>query len=160
MANEISRIQESITVDVPISTAYDQWTQFEEFPHFMEGVEYVRQIDDTHLHWCAVIAGKRVEWMAEIIEQIPDHRIVWQSTDGSRNSGHVSFQRLSEHRTRVTLQVDYEPSGVIENVGDALGIVRRRVKGDLERFKEFIEKRGVETGAWRGRVPSQHAPLR
>ena len=153
MTSEVSCIQESIVVDVPLSTAYDQWTQFEEFPHFMEGIESVRQLDDTHLHWCANIGGKRVEWGAEIVEQVPDHRIVWRSTSGSRNHGTVWFERVSERQTRATLEVQYEPEGVVENVGDALGVVRRRVKGDLERFKEFIEKRGVETGAWRGRVP-------
>jgi uncharacterized membrane protein len=154
MTSEVSRIEESVTVDVPLSTAYDQWTQFEEFPHFMEGVEYVRQLDDTHLQWCATIGGKRVEWLAEILEQIPDSRIAWRSTGGSRNSGLVSFAQEASG-TRVTLRVDYAPDGMVENIGDALGIVRRRVKGDLERFKEFIERRGVETGAWRGRVPDQ-----
>ena len=153
MTTESSRIQESITVDVPLSTAYDQWTQFEDFPRFMEGVESVKQLDDRHLHWCANIGGMKVEWSAEIVEQVPDHRIIWRSTSGSRNAGTVWFERLSDRQTSVTLEVEYEPEGVFENMGDALGVVRRRVKGDLERFKEFIEKRGVETGAWRGRIP-------
>ncbi len=153
MANEISRIEESIEVDVPLSTAYDQWTQFEEFPRFMEGVESVEQRDDTHLHWRADIGGKTVEWDAEIVEQIPDRRIAWRSMSGAANAGTVTFDRLSDQRTRIMLEIDYQPQGVVENVGDALGVVRRRTKGDLERFKDFIEKRGVETGAWRGRVP-------
>ena len=153
MTTESSRIQESITVDVPLSTAYDQWTQFEDFPRFMEGVESVKQLDDRHLHWCANIGGMKVEWSAEIVEQVPDHRIIWRSTSGSRNAGTVWFERLSDRQTSVTLEVEYEPEGVFENMGDALGVVRRRVKGDLERFKEFIEKRGVKTGAWRGRIP-------
>ncbi len=161
MASESSRIQESIVVDVPLATAYDQWTQFEDFPRFMEGIESVKQLDDTHLYWCANIGGRKVEWSAEIVEQLPDHRIVWHSTSGSRNWGTVWFERTSERQTRVTLEVEYEPEGVVENVGDALGVVRRRVQGDLERFKEFIEKRGVETGAWRGRVPStSYDPIR
>ncbi len=161
MANEASRIQESILVDVPLSTAYDQWTQFEDFPRFMEGIESVKQLDDAHLYWCASIGGKKVEWSAEIIEQVPDHRIVWRSNSGSRNHGTVWFDRASDRQTRVTLEVEYEPEGMVENVGDALGVVRRRVLGDLERFKDFIEQRGVETGAWRGRVPQTgHESLR
>lgn len=161
MASEVSRIQESILVDVPLSTAYDQWTQFEDFPRFMEGIESVKQLDDTHLYWCASIGGKTVEWSAEIVEQMPDQRIVWRSTSGSRNQGTVWFDRASDRQTRVTLEVEYEPEGMVENVGDALGVVRRRVLGDLERFKDFIEKRGVETGAWRGRVPqTSHDALR
>jgi uncharacterized membrane protein len=161
MASESSCIQESILVDVPLSTAYDQWTQFEDFPRFMEGIESVKQLDDTHLHWCANIGGKKVEWSAEIVEQDPDRRIVWRSTSGSRNAGTVWFEPTSDRQTRVMLEVEYEPEGVVENVGDALGVVRRRVAGDLERFKEFIEKRGVETGAWRGRVPAtSYDPIR
>jgi uncharacterized membrane protein len=152
MANEASCIQESIIVNVPLTTAYDQWTQFEEFPRFMDGIEWVKQLDDTHLHWCASIGGKKVEWRAQIIEQVPDQRIVWQSTSGSRNAGTVWFEPMSERQTRVTLKVEYEPEGVVEYVGDVLGVVRWRVKGDLDRFKEFIEQRGAETGAWRGRV--------
>jgi uncharacterized membrane protein len=161
MTHEPSCIEESITVDVPLSTAYDQWTQFEDFPRFMEGIELVTQLDDTHLHWCASIGGKKVEWRAEILEQVPDQRIVWHSISGSRNAGSVWFDRTSERQTRVTLKVDYEPEGMVESLGDALGVVRRRVRSDLERFKEFIEKRGVETGAWRGRVPqTTYQPLR
>lgn len=150
----MSKIEKSIDVNVPVRTAYDQWTQFEEFPDFMEGVESVHQLDDRRLHWCAEISGKMVEWDAQIAEQIPDTRIAWRSTSGAPNAGVVSFYRLSDDRCRVTLQIDYEPHGFLETVGDWLGVMSRRVEGDLERFKKFIEQRGVETGAWRGTIPS------
>jgi len=149
-----SKIEKSIDVEVPARVAYNQWTQFEEFPRFMEGVESVQQLDDTHLHWRAQVGGKTLEWDAEISEQIPDKRIAWHSVHGARNAGVVTFHRLAEDRTRVTLQMDYEPQGFVENVGDWLGVATSRVEGDLERFKEFIESRGHETGAWRGHVPS------
>jgi uncharacterized membrane protein len=149
----MSNIQESIDVDVPATTAYNQWTQFEMFPEFMEGIEEVRQIDDTHLHWRARIGGKLVEYDAEITEQLPDERVAWRSTSGAHNAGVVTFHHLAPGRSRVTLQLSYEPEGVVETVGDWLGVVRRRARGDLERFKELIERRGVETGAWRGTVP-------
>jgi glycine/D-amino acid oxidase-like deaminating enzyme/uncharacterized membrane protein/nitrite reductase/ring-hydroxylating ferredoxin subunit len=149
---DASSILESIDVEVPVTTAYNQWTQFEEFPAFMEGVESVRQIDDTHLHWKAEVGGKTVEWDAEITEQTPDQRIAWCSLGGARNAGVVTFHRISDTSCRVTLQIDYQPEGVVENVGDLLGVVERRARGDLERFKEFIEERGVETGGWRGEV--------
>jgi uncharacterized membrane protein len=148
----MASVVESIDVEVPVSTAYNQWTQFEEFPRFMEGVESVSQVDDTHLHWVAEIAGKRKEWDAEITEQHPDERVAWRATSGAENAGVVTFHRLSDSTTRVTLQLDVEPDDPIESVGTALGFLQRRVKGDLERFKEFIESRGVETGAWRGEV--------
>jgi len=151
---ELSKIQESVDVSVPVSTAYNQWTQFEEFPKFMEGIESVRQLDDRHLHWKAEIAGKDLEWDAEITEQIPDQRIAWRSQAGVRNCGVVTFHRLSDRSCRVALQLDYAPEGVIENVGDFFGIVRRRARGDLDRFKQFIEQRGTESGAWRGEVPA------
>jgi uncharacterized membrane protein len=147
-----STIEESIDVHVPVRTAYDQWTQFEEFPHFMEGVEQVMQLDDTHLHWKASIGGKTKEWDAVITEQFPDQRIAWTNTTGARNAGVVTFHRLADRHTRIMLQLDYEPEGLIENVGDMLGMVSARVRGDLKRFKEFIESRGTETGAWRGTV--------
>lgn len=147
-------IHETIEVEVPLSTAYNQWTQFEEFPRFMEGVESVRQLDASRLHWKAEIGGKTVEWQAKITEQIPDMRVAWRSTSGAKNSGSVTFDRLGENRTRVHLELEYEPEGLVENVGDFLGLVSRRARGDLERFKEFIERRGHETGAWRGRIPS------
>ena len=148
----MAHVEKSITVDVPVRTAYNQWTQFESFPRFMEGVEEVRQIDDKRLHWRATIAGKTEEWDAKIIEQTPDRVVAWQSTSGAPNGGTVSFESLGDNRTRVNLRLEYDPQGVIENVGDALGFVSRRVEGDLQRFKEFIESRGAETGAWRGEV--------
>ncbi len=148
----MSNIEQSIEVDVPVRTAYDQWTQFEEFPRFMSGVEEVRQLDDTRLHWVADIGGKRQEWDAKIIDQVPDQRIAWQAVTGKKNGGVVTFHRIDENTTRVTVQMDFEPEGPVEGVGDALGVPERRVKGDLEKFKEFIESRGVETGAWRGEV--------
>jgi uncharacterized membrane protein len=132
--------------------AYNQWTQFEEFPRFMEGVERVSQLDDTHLHWVAEIAGVRREWDAEITEQHPDERVAWRATQGSENAGVVTFHRIAADRTRVMLQLDFDPDGLVESVGDKLGFVKRRASGDLERFKAFIEGRGVESGAWRGDV--------
>jgi uncharacterized membrane protein len=137
----MSEILEAIDVEVPVRTAYDQWTQFEEFPRFMEGVKSVRQLDDTHLEWDAEIAGVDKQWQAEITEQTPDQRIAWQATDGARNAGVVTFHRLDDGRSRVTLQLDVEPEGPVESAGDALGFVQRRAKGDLERFKSFIEDR-------------------
>ena len=149
----MSKILESIDVDVPVRTAYDQWTQFEEFPVFMEGVESVRQVDDTHLDWTARVGGVSRRWRAEITEQEPDQRIAWRSTEGADNAGVVTFHRLDDRRSRVTLQVDVDPEGLVETAGDALGFVRRRTAGDLDRFKTFIEGRGTATGAWRGEVP-------
>ena len=148
----MSTIEKSIEVNVPVRTAYNQWTQFKEFPRFMEGVKEVNQLDDTHLHWKAAIAGQEKEWDAEITEQTPDQRIAWTSRGGAINGGVVTFHRLSDARSKVMLQLEYAPQGVAENVGDALGVVSLRVQGDLERFKEFIETRGRETGAWRGQV--------
>jgi len=148
----MSTIEESIEVQVPVRTAYNQWTQFEEFPRFMEGVEEVRQVDDTHLHWKADIAGQDREWDAEITEQHPDERVAWKSTGGAQHAGVVTFHRIGDEQSRVMLQLDVEPEGVTEQVGDKLGFVKRRVKGDLERFKELIESRGSETGGWRGEV--------
>ena len=148
----MSKIEESIDVEAPLSTVYNQWTQFEEFPRFMEGVERVDQLDDTRLHWVAEIGGKRQEWDAAISEQRPDERIAWTSTSGAKHAGVVTFHRISDDTSRVMLQLEYEPEGFVENVGDALGVVKRRAKGDLERFKDFIENRGTETGAWRGEV--------
>ncbi|HET6757072.1 MAG TPA: SRPBCC family protein [Burkholderiales bacterium] len=145
-------VQESIEINRPVSTLYNQWTQFEDFPRFMEGVREVKQLDETHLRWRAEIGGKEESWDAEITEQIPDERIAWRSTSGAKNSGVVTFQRLSDEKTKVMVQMDYEPEGAVENVGSATGAVSRRVQGDLGRFKEFIEERGSETGAWRGAV--------
>lgn len=147
-----TKIEKSLTVDVPVSTAYNQWTQFEEFPRFMEGVEKVEQIDDRHIRWHVDIAGVAREFEAEITEQTPDQRIAWRSRTGVDQGGVVTFHALNDEETRVTLQMDFDPEGFVEQVGDKLGVVSRRVKGDLERFKEFIEGRGSETGAWRGEV--------
>jgi uncharacterized membrane protein len=148
----MSSIEQSVEIEVPVQTAYDQWTQFEAFPQFMEGVQAVHQIDETHLHWIAEIAGARREWDAEITEQLPDERIAWKSLGGARNDGVVTFHHLAPGRSKVMLQLEFEPDGVIEKVGDALGAVRLRTKGDLDRFKEFVEARGAATGAWRGEV--------
>jgi uncharacterized membrane protein len=145
-------IEESIELDLPIRTVYNQWTQFEDFPRFMQGVEEVRQLDDRHLHWTAKIAGQRREWDAEITEQVPDERIAWKSTSGATNAGVVTFHRLSEDRTRIMLQLEFMPEDTLEKIGDALGFTDRRVAGDLERFRDFLADRGNETGAWRGQV--------
>lgn len=154
----MSTIEKTVVVDVPVRTAYDQWTQFETFPKFMEGVEQVTQVDDRHLHWRADIAGVHREWDAEIVHQTPDERITWRATDGTTNEGTVSFAPdeggLS---TRVTLRMEFEPEGIVEKAGDVLHVVDRRAAGDLERFKSFIEARGTETGAWRGEVSPGHA---
>ncbi|HSE59528.1 MAG TPA: SRPBCC family protein [Nitrospiraceae bacterium] len=148
----MSVIEKSIEINVPVRAAYNQWTQFEEFPKFMEGVKQVKQIDDTHLHWKAEIGGKEKEWDAEITEQIPDERIAWRNRNGAKNAGVVMFHRLSDSKSKVMLQMEYDPEGVVENVGDTMGVVSQRVLGDLERFKQYIESRGHETGAWRGTV--------
>jgi len=150
--DDVSEILEAIDVNVPVRTAYDQWTQFETFPKFMEGVKSVRQLDDSTVHWVAEVAGQEKQWDAKITQQEPDERIAWTAIDGAHNAGVVTFHRLDEGRSRVTLQLDVDPEGPAENVGDALGMVKGRVKGDMERFKKFIESRGNETGAWRGRI--------
>ena len=148
----MATIEESVEVEVPVRTAYNQWTQFEEFPRFMEGVEEVRQLGDTKVHWVAEIAGQRREWDAEITEQVPDERIAWRSTEGATNAGVVTFHRLGDGKSKVMLQLDFEPEGALEQAGDKLGLVKTRTKGDLKRFKQFIESQGRETGAWRGDV--------
>jgi uncharacterized membrane protein len=145
-------VEKSIEIDVPVRTAYNQWTQFEEFPRFMEGVESVKQLDDTHLHWVANVGGERKEWSARITEQIPDQRIAWRSDGGEFTAGEVEFQLLGSTNTRVTVRLHYEPKGMTEKIGDMLGVVSGRVESDLERFKDFIETRGHETGGWRGTV--------
>jgi uncharacterized membrane protein len=150
---KMSTIEQSIEVEVPVQTAYNQWTQFEEFPQFMEGVEEIRQLDDRHLHWVASIGGTRHEWDAEITEQLPDERVAWRNTDGKENAGVVTFHKLDDTRSKVMVQIDFVPEGIKEKVGDALGAPDRRVKGDLARFKELIESRGGASGAWRGEVP-------
>ena len=138
-------VEKAIEVEAPVSKVYNQWTQFERFPEFMEGVEEVQQLDDRHLHWVAEIDGKKKEWDAEIYEQVPDQRIAWRSTTGTRNSGMVNLLSKDAEHTKVTLKMDYEPEGVLEHTGDALEMVTRRVEGDLERFKEFFQEH--ETGA-------------
>jgi uncharacterized membrane protein len=148
----MSTIEQSIEVAVPVRAAYNQWTQFEEFPRFMEGVDEVRQLDDTHLHWRTTVGGREQEFDAQITEQRPDERIAWTATRGVEQAGVVTFHRVDDGRTKVMLQLDAEPEGAVEKVGDALGVLKRRVKGDLERFKELIEARGAESGAWRGEV--------
>ena len=147
-----SSVEDVIELNVPVSTAYNQWTQFEEFPKFMDSVEEVKQLDDTHLHWRANVAGKPKEWDAEITEQIPDKRIAWRSIGGVQNAGMVSFERVGVNRTKVRLQMHYDPETVTEKIGDAVGAVKLTTRGNLKRFKELVERRGVETGAWRGTV--------
>jgi uncharacterized membrane protein len=146
-------VTEHVDVAVPIRTAYNQWTQFEEFPRFMEGVSEVRQVSDTMTHWITKIGGVTREFDAKITEQLPDERVAWTSTGGDiRQSGVVTFHRLDEAHARVTAQMELEPEGVVEKAADALGVVSHRVKGDLKRFKEYIEARGTETGGFRGEV--------
>jgi carbon monoxide dehydrogenase subunit G len=152
----MSTVTKSIDINVPIRTAYNQWTQFEEFPRFMDGVKSVTQIDDTRLHWVAEIAGRQKEWDAEISEQHPDERVAWTSTSGARNAGVVTFHRIDDDTTRVTVQMDVEPDGPIESIGDWAGILGRRIQGDMERFRDFIQGRGEPTG---GRLtPSESEP--
>jgi len=148
----MSQIIETVDVDVPVRVAYDQWTQFEEFPRFMKAVEKVEQLNDTTIRWTAEIAGVRKTWTAKITQQEPDQRVAWTSIEGARNAGVVTFHRLDDRKTRVTLQLDVEPDGPVESVGDVLGFVSRQAKDDLKNFKEFIERQGVASGAWRGEV--------
>jgi len=150
-----SAIVETIEINVPVSSAYNQWTQFEDFPQFMASVQEIRQLDDKHLHWKANVAGEEKEWDVEITEQIPDKRIAWRSTSGVPNGGVVTFHKISDDVTRVTLQMDYEPEGALEKLGDAFGAVRMETRGNLQKFKDMLEKRGRETGGWRGSI-SQH----
>ncbi len=150
----MSHIEESVDVAVPVRTAYNQWTQFEEFPRFMEGVDQVEQLNDTTLRWTADVAGKTKSWEAKITEQRPDQVIAWKSIGGAANDGVVTFQPVDQSHTRVRLAMDVDPEGAVESTGDALGFVQRRVSGDLHRFKDFIEHRGAETGGWRGDVTS------
>ena len=152
MQRPMEQLEHSIEVDAPVSATYNQWTQFEDFPRFMEGVESVTQIDDTHVHWVAEVAGKKKEWDAEITRQVPDREIDWVGLGNPDNRGRIVFESVDATTSKVTMMLDYDPEGVVEEVGDALGFVKRRVKGDMERFKEFIEARGRETGGWRGEV--------
>ena len=147
-----TKVEKSVTVDVPISTAYNQWTQFEEFPQFMGGVQKVEQLDDKRLHWVAEIAGVRREWYAQVLEQRPDEKIAWAATEGATNAGAVYFIAAGPTQTNVTLELEYEPEGLLEKAGDALSIIERQAESDVEKFKSFIESRNVESGAWRGEV--------
>jgi len=148
----MSTVEQSIEVAVPVTTAYNQWTQFESFPRFMSGVDRIDQTSDTMTHWVTTVDGVTREFDAKITEQRPDERVAWASVDGPSQSGVVTFHRLADDRTEVMVQMDFEPDGVVEQVGDRLGVVRRQVEGDLDRFKHFIEQSGTETGAWRGEV--------
>ena len=148
----MAEVDKTIEVDAPVTTVYNQWTQFETFPEFMEGIESVKQLDATKLHWTAKIAGKEKQWDAVITNQEPDQRVAWRNVDGADNAGDVRFESVEGGRTRIKLHMVYDPEGVIENVGDALGVVSRRIEGDLERFKKFIETRGTATGAFRGEI--------
>jgi len=150
-----SAIVETIEVNVPVRTAYNQWTQFEDFPQFMASVHEIKQLDDKHLHWKANVAGEEKEWDAEITEQIPDQRIAWRSTTGVPNAGVVTFHKIGDDVTRITLQMDYQPEGPVEKIADAFGAVRLETRSNLQRFKELLEKRGKETGGWRGSI-AQH----
>jgi carbon monoxide dehydrogenase subunit G len=147
-----SQVEKTVEVDVPVRTAYDQWTQFEEFPQFMSGIDEVTQVGDTLTHWVAQIAGVRREWDAVILEQVPDRKVAWAATTGATNAGAVYFQSLGPERTLVRLELEYEPEGLVEKVGDALDVVRRQAEGDLERFKQLVESRGAASGGWRGAV--------
>lgn len=148
----MERVERTIEVEAPIDMVYNQWTQFEEFPRFMQGVESVTQVDDATLHWVAEVAGRRKEWDAHITEQVPDKVVAWEGFGDTDNMGRVFFESLGEGRTRVSIAIDYETEGAIEKIGDALGVLSRRVEGDLERFRDLIETRGRETGAWRGEI--------
>jgi uncharacterized membrane protein len=148
----MSTVEKTVDVNVPISAAYNQWTQFESFPRFMEGVKSVRQVNDKRLHWHAEIAGVEVEWDADITEQLLEHYISWRSVAGPRSAGTVYFEPLDASHTRITLRMTYETAGPAQKIADWFGILSSRVQGDLERFKEFMESRGIETGAWRGEI--------
>ncbi len=148
----MSKVEESIELEVPVQTAYNQWTQFEEFPQFMEHVDEVKQLDDEHLHWKVTIAGKTEEFDAEVTEQVPDTRIAWKSTSGRENAGAVDFHPLGDDRSQIVVALDAETEGMMEKAADASGMAARQLRGDLKRFKELIEQRGSETGAWRGSV--------
>lgn len=147
----MSTIEKAIVVNRPVKTVYNQWTQFEDFPRFMEGITQVQQLDDKHVRWSANIGGKTKQWIAEITQQVPDSIICWQNEEGAPNKGKVIFQDMGE-AARVTVQIDYDPQGAAENTGDVLGVLDRQVSDNLERFKRFIEKRGQETGAWRENI--------
>ncbi len=148
----MSKIEDTITVDVPVRVAYDRWTRFEDFPSFMDGVKRVEQLDDKRLHWTASIAGQLKDWDAEITEQTPDRRIAWSSTSGAPNAGAVEFRPVTDDRTEVTLHLEAEPEGALETVGDALGILKATVRGDLERYKDLVERNPRDVDGWRGEI--------
>jgi uncharacterized membrane protein len=148
----MANLHKSIEVNVPVQSAYNQWTQFEDWPSFMDAIEEVEQIDDTHLHWRAELGGIEREWDTEITEQIPDQRIAWRSISGPENHGAVNFQPLGADRTRIDVDVEYQPETLVEKTGDMLGMVSMNLEDDLENFKDFLESRGKETGAWRGEI--------
>lgn len=154
----MARVSRQVSVNAPLRTVYNQWTQFEDFPRFMEGVEEVRQLDDRRLHWRASIGGREREWEAEIQEQVPDQKIIWRATSDDGPTGIVQFEPGEQQQTVVHLEMSYEPQGMIEQIGDAMNFVERQVEGDLQRFKEFIEERSQETGAWRGEIENPNAP--
>jgi carbon monoxide dehydrogenase subunit G len=147
-----TKVQKSILVNVPLSIAYNQWTQFEEFPQFMGGIKSVTQLDDQHLEWIAEIAGVRRQWKAKILEQVPDKKVSWAATEGATNAGSVTFEDVGGGQTQVHLVLEYEPEGLVEKVGDKLNVVENQAERDLDRFKAFIESEGYATGAWRGSV--------
>ncbi|MDQ3647146.1 MAG: SRPBCC family protein [Actinomycetota bacterium] len=150
----MANIEQSIEVNAPIASVYDQWTQFEDFPRFMEGVEEIRQVDDRHVHWTVELGGSRHEWDAEITEQEPEERVAWRNVDGKDNAGVVTFHKIDAETTRVMVQMDWTPEGIKEKLGASFNLDERRVEGDLERFKELIESQGA-TGGWRGEVPRE-----
>jgi carbon monoxide dehydrogenase subunit G len=147
-----TKVEKRILVNVPLSVAYNQWTQFEEFPHFMSGIKSVTQLDDENLEWVAEIAGVRRQWKARIVEQVPDKKVSWAATEGATNAGSVTFEDVGGGQTQVHLVLEYEPEGLVEKIGDKLNVVENRAEGDLDRFKAFIESEGYATGAWRGTV--------
>ena len=147
-----TRVEKTVLVNVPVSRAYNQWTQFEDFPQFMGGVQRVEQLSDDRLEWVAEIAGVRRQWQARILEQVPDRKVAWAATEGATNAGAVTFEDVGGDQTSVTLTLEYEPEGIVEKVGDKLNVVENQAERDLERFKEFIESEGYATGAWRGSV--------
>lgn len=149
----MAQVIETKDVQVPVAQAYNQWTQFESFPHFMSEVESITQVDDTHNHWTVKIGGVKREFDTVVTEQHPDERVAWKSVDGTTHAGVVTFHKLSDNSSRVTVQIDWAPEGIVEKAGDVLGFDTRAVKKDLDNFKEFIESRPAETGAWRGDVP-------
>jgi ribosome-associated toxin RatA of RatAB toxin-antitoxin module len=147
-----THVEKTVLVNVPVSVAYNQWTQFEEFPHFMGGVTKVTQLGDDRLEWVAEIAGVKRQWEARVVEQVPDRKVAWAATEGATNAGAVTFEDVGGGQTSVHLSLEYEPEGLVEKVGDKLNIVENQAEGDLDRFKAFIESEGYASGAWRGTV--------